>query len=85
MKERCEVEIYTDSKYVKHGITEWFVGWKKRGWKGANKKPIKNIDLWERLDSITQKHAVSWHWVKGHADDPYNIRVDELAVRAVRK
>lgn len=85
LKEQCDVELYTDSKYLKHGITEWIFNWKKRAWKGANKKPVKNIDLWKILDEIASKHKVSWHWVKAHADDAYNIKVDELAVRAIKR
>ena len=83
LKEKCEVELYTDSKYLKHGITEWIFAWKKRGWKGANKKPIKNIDMWERLDSVTQKHNVSWHWVKGHSGHTENELADQLANQAI--
>jgi ribonuclease HI len=82
LKEKCEVALYTDSKYVKHGITEWIFNWKKKGWKGANNRPIKNIDLWKELDDVSSKHAIEWHWVKAHADDLYNIRVDKLAVKA---
>jgi ribonuclease HI len=84
LKEKCEVSLYTDSKYVKHGITEWILNWKKQDWKGANKKPIKNMDLWKRLDEVSSKHQISWHWVKGHADDIYNTRVDKLAVKAIK-
>jgi len=80
LKEQCDVKLYTDSKYLKNGITEWIVNWKKNNWQSANKKPVKNIDLWKRLDDVTVKHKVSWHWVKAHADDPYNLRVDKLAV-----
>jgi ribonuclease HI len=84
LKERCEVELYTDSKYLKHGITEWIFNWKKNGWKGAGKKPIKNQDLWQRLDETANKHQIVWHWVKGHSDNVYNIRVDKLAVKAIK-
>ena len=84
LKEKCSVDLYTDSKYLKHGITEWIVNWKKNNWKSANKKPIKNIDLWKKLDELTNGHKISWHWVKAHADDLYNIRVDKLAVSGIK-
>ena len=71
--------IVTDSSYVKDGITSWIFGWKKRGWKTANNKPVKNEDLWKRLDAATQRHDVKWEWVKGHAGHPENERADELA------
>jgi len=73
------ITIVTDSSYVKDGITNWIHGWKKRGWKTAAKKPVKNEDLWRRLDEATQRHAVTWEWVKGHAGHPENERADELA------
>lgn len=73
------VTIVTDSAYVKDGITSWIFGWKKRGWKTANNKPVKNEDLWKRLDAATQRHNVKWEWVKGHAGHPENERADELA------
>lgn len=75
----CDVDLYTNSQYVRGGITGWMKNWKKRGWKTADKKPVKNIELWQRLDEATQRHNVSWHWVKGHAGDPMNERADELA------
>jgi len=75
------VEVYTDSQYVQKGITEWIHGWKKRGWKTADKKPVKNADLWQALDSAQSNHEVSWHWVKGHAGHAENERADELARR----
>ncbi|MDG1863382.1 MAG: ribonuclease HI [Yoonia sp.] len=71
--------IVTDSSYVKDGITSWIFGWKKRGWKTAGNKPVKNEDLWKRLDAATQRHNVKWEWVKGHAGHPENERADELA------
>ncbi len=71
--------IVTDSAYVKDGITSWIHGWKKRGWKTASNKPVKNEDLWKRLDAATQRHNVTWEWVKGHAGHPENERADELA------
>ena len=75
----CTVELFTDSQYVRQGITSWMHGWKARGWKTADRKPVKNEDLWRRLDEARNRHEVSWHWVKGHADDPLNHRVDALA------
>ena len=79
LKRRCDVIIYTDSVYVKDGITKWIHGWKSRGWMTADKKPVKNIELWKRLDSLNAAHAVQWRWVKGHAGDPGNERADRLA------
>ncbi|MGF1739323.1 ribonuclease HI [Photobacterium satsumensis] len=79
LKEPCQVDLTTDSQYVRQGITQWIHNWKKRGWKTADKKPVKNADLWQRLDNETQRHQVSWHWVKGHAGHPENERCDELA------
>ena len=73
------VELYTDSAYVKNGITGWIHGWKKNGWKTADKKPVKNVELWQRLDALAAEHHVDWHWVKGHAGHPENERADELA------
>ena len=75
----CNVQIYTDSKYVLQGITEWMPNWKKRGWKTAAKKPVKNEDLWRKLDSAIQKHKIDWQWVKGHSGDAGNERADTLA------
>jgi ribonuclease HI len=77
----CTVEVYTDSEYVKKGMTEWLRGWKFRGWKTADKKPVKNDDLWKLLDEAASRHRVSWHWVRGHAGHPENERADELARR----
>lgn len=74
-----KITIVTDSSYVKDGITKWIYGWKSRGWKTAAKKPVKNEDLWKRLDEATQRHDVIWEWVKGHAGHPENERADELA------
>ena len=75
--------LYTDSKYVKDGITTWIIGWKARNWKTAAKKPVKNVDLWQALDDAVSKHDVEWRWVKGHAGHPGNERADELARRGV--
>ncbi|MGY6571081.1 MAG: ribonuclease HI [Salinarimonas sp.] len=79
LKRPCTVDLFTDSQYVRQGITSWMSGWKARGWKTADRKPVKNEDLWRRLDEARNRHDVSWHWVKGHADDPLNHRVDALA------
>jgi ribonuclease HI len=84
LKEPCEVEIVTDSQYVKNGITTWIVGWKRNGWKTAAKKPVVNQDLWEQLDTLVSGHKMSWTWTKGHADHPDNNRADELATSAAR-
>lgn len=83
LKGAPKVELYTDSKYVMQGITEWLQGWKAKGWKTASKKPVKNVDLWKEIDEIVAKHDVSFHWVKGHAGDPGNERADELARRGI--
>jgi ribonuclease HI len=79
----CTVDLFTDSQYVRHGIMEWLRNWKARGWRTADKKPVKNEDLWRRLDEARTRHEVVWHWVRGHADDPLNHRVDALAVAAM--
>ena len=79
----CSVSVTTDSNYVRHGITEWLPNWKKRGWKTAAKKPVKNADLWKRLDAAAGQHEVSWHWVKGHSGHPENERADQLANRGI--
>jgi len=81
LKRTCEVTLYTDSQYVRKGITEWIIGWKQRGWQTADKKPVKNVDLWQRLDGLRHLHQVDWRWVKGHAGDPGNERADALANR----
>ena len=79
LKQGCAVDIYTDSTYVMKGMTEWVAGWKKRGWKTASKQPVKNVDLWQRLEKALERHQVSWNWVKGHSGDAGNERADELA------
>ena len=81
LKRPCEITLTTDSQYVKKGITEWLDSWKRRGWKTADKKPVKNQDLWQRLDEAVQrhKHLIHWKWVKGHSGHPENERVDQLA------
>ena len=83
LKRVCTIEVYTDSQYVQKGISEWIVNWKRRGWKTADKKPVKNADLWRRLDEAAARHKVVWRWVKGHAGHPENERADQLANRGV--
>ncbi|MFW0777184.1 MAG: ribonuclease HI [Rickettsiales bacterium] len=79
LKGACEVDLYTDSTYVMKGITEWIISWKKRGWKTADKKPVKNADLWQLLEAATAPHKIRWHWVKGHDGHEMNERADALA------
>lgn len=79
----CKVALTTDSQYVKNGINQWMDNWKKRGWKTADKKPVKNQDLWKRLDAALQDHEVEWHWVRGHTGHPENERADELANKGI--
>ena len=81
LKRPCKVDLHTDSQYLRQGITEWISGWKARGWRTAAKAPVKNDDLWKRLDAARDRHEVSWRWVKGHAGHPLNERADELARR----
>lgn len=81
----CAVDFYTDSQYLRQGITEWIKGWRRNGWKTANKKPVLNRELWMRLDELNQKHDIAWHWTRGHAGDTFNERVDQLATEARRK
>jgi ribonuclease HI len=83
LKHRCTVTVYTDSEYVKNGITTWIHSWKAKGWKTASRQPVKNVDLWMRLDELSGSHRVSWRWVKGHAGDPGNERADRLANQGV--
>jgi ribonuclease HI len=83
LKDACDVAIYTDSQYVRQGITSWIHNWKANGWKTAAKKPVKNADLWQALDKEEQRHQVTWHWVKGHAGDPGNERADSLARQGI--
>ena len=82
---RSSVHVYTDSQYLRQGITTWLAGWKRKGWMTADKKPVKNADLWRRLDSAAQQHQVQWFWVKGHAGHPENERADALAVQGARE
>jgi ribonuclease HI len=79
----CDVALFTDSQYVRQGITQWLASWKARGWKTADKKPVKNEDLWRRLDEARARHKVDWQWVRGHAENPLNERADALAVAAM--
>ena len=81
LKRHCEVTLYTDSQYVRNGITQWIHNWKLRGWLTADKKPVKNEDLWRKLDALCQSHRVQWRWVKGHSGDAGNQRADDLANR----
>jgi ribonuclease HI len=81
LKRACDVTIYTDSQYVRKGITEWLPAWKARGWKTADRKPVKNAELWQQLEALAAMHQVRWRWVKGHAGDPGNERADALANR----
>ena len=83
LKRPCRVELTTDSQYVRKGITEWIQGWKQRGWKNASKKPVKNADLWQRLDTLAAQHDINWHWVKGHSGHPENEMADQLANQAI--
>lgn len=83
LKRPSEVRIFTDSEYVRRGITEWMKSWKARGWKTADRKPVKNQDLWERLDALAADHKIEWRWVKGHSGVPGNERVDQLANEAI--
>ncbi|MBI4966536.1 MAG: ribonuclease HI [Rhodospirillales bacterium] len=84
LKRPCRVAVHTDSQYVHKGIVEWLAGWKARGWRTADKKPVKNIDLWQELDAAAARHRVRWHWVKGHAGHPENERADALARAAIK-
>ena len=83
LKRPCRVRVYTDSQYVRGGITQWLPGWKARNWRTADKKPVKNVDLWQRLDAAALPHRIEWIWVKGHAGHPENERADALARAAV--
>ncbi len=83
LKKPCRVDLHTDSQYLRNGIMGWIHGWKKNGWRTADKKPVKNVDLWQRLDTAISHHDVTWHWVKGHAGHDLNERADELARAAI--
>ena len=84
LTEACQVSLYTDSEYLRQGITDWLPGWKARNWHTSSRQPVKNKDLWEELDHLTSRHIVSWHWVKGHSGNPLNERCDHLAAVASR-
>jgi len=83
LKRACEIELYTDSKYVMQGINDWITNWKKNGWKTAARKPVKNADLWQQLDAQTGQHRIDWHWVKGHSGVEGNEMADQLANEAI--
>ena len=83
LRRRCSARVYTDSQYVQKGITEWIHAWKRRDWRTADRKPVKNEDLWRRLDELTRGHAIEWHWVRGHAGHVDNERADALANRGI--
>jgi ribonuclease HI len=85
LKRPCDVELHTDSQYLRLGITEWLRGWKANGWRTSAKKPVKNDDLWRRLDEAAQRHHIDWRWVKGHAGHDENERADELAREGLRE
>ncbi|MEX2962101.1 ribonuclease HI [Microbulbifer sp. TYP-18] len=85
LKQRCRVDLHTDSQYLRQGITSWIHNWKKNGWKTASKKSVKNADLWQRLDQSVAGHDVHWHWVKGHSGHPGNERADQLANRGIEE
>jgi ribonuclease HI len=85
LREACKIEVHTDSQYVQKGITEWMPGWKKRHWKKADNKPVKNADLWQELDKQASRHQVQWFWVKGHSDHPENDIADALANQAINE
>jgi ribonuclease HI len=83
LNQRCDIDLYSDSKYVLTGITEWLAQWKKRDWRTAGRKPVKNVDLWQQLDAEVARHQIRWHWVKGHSGDAGNEMADALANRAI--
>lgn len=85
LKEPCVVDLYTDSQYLRQGITQWIHNWKRNGWKTADKKPVKNQELWVALDQLVREHTIQWHWLKGHAGHPENERCDELARNEIDK
>ena len=85
LKSPCQIQFYTDSEYLRKGITEWIRAWKRKNWKTSAKKPVKNQDLWRELDSVIQQHEIEWHWLRGHAGQRDNERVDQLARDAIPK
>jgi ribonuclease HI len=84
LKRSVKVDLYTDSQYVRNGITKWLLSWKQNNWRLSDRSPVKNKDLWEELDALVQTHHISWHWVKGHSGHPENERADALAVQAIK-
>ena len=84
VNKNSEITIYTDSTYVKNGISEWVLKWRENGWKNSNKEPVKNKDLWEKLDNLCEQNTINWKWVKGHASNKYNNLADELATKAIK-
>ncbi|KTD03152.1 ribonuclease HI [Legionella feeleii] len=85
LKRPCEVHLYTDSQYLRQGMMEWLVQWKKNGWRNSRKEPVKNVDLWQQLDALAMQHKIRWHWVKGHAGHPENELADALANQAIEE
>jgi ribonuclease HI len=85
LEDGTEVDLHTDSQYLRNGMNEWLARWKRNGWRTADKKPVKNVDLWEDLDALAQRHVVRWHWVRGHSGHPENERCDALANEAIRR
>lgn len=85
LKRPCEVELFTDSQYLRLGMTTWLAGWKKKGWRNARNEAVKNADLWQQLDELARVHHITWHWVKGHAGHPENERADALANQAIEE
>lgn len=85
LKRSCTVDLHTDSQYLRQGITSWIASWKRNGWRTADRKPVKNVDLWQRLDAALVHHKVRWHWVRGHAGNALNERADELAREAIKE
>lgn len=83
LKRFCEVDVYTDSQYLRQGMMQWMSGWKKKNWCNSKKEPVKNVDLWKELDTLASQHTIRWHWVKGHSNHPDNDRADALANQAI--
>jgi ribonuclease HI len=85
LEDGAEVDLHTDSQYLRNGMNEWLARWKRNGWRTADKKPVKNVDLWQELDALASRHVVRWHWVRGHCGHPENERCDALANEAIRR
>lgn len=85
LKDPCNINLYTDSNYLKDGITKWIINWKKNRWRTSNGKPVKNQELWQELEQAMSRHKINWHWVKGHANNKYNIIADILATKAIKR